>query len=79
MEVNGKKQNSARKGVSLACKIINEENPTITYGRQFDSTHNLYSSLTRSSIDSLKINFKDKLDVEDWKLVVKLKKIFSII
>merc|ERR1712025_1208434 len=33
MEANGKEQNSARKGVSLACKIVNDENPTITYGR----------------------------------------------
>lgn len=79
IEANGKEQETARKGASVAIRIVNEHNPTITYGRQFDSTHSLYSTLTRASIDALKANFKDKLETEDWKLVVKLKKIFNII
>ena len=79
IECNGKEQDIARKGASVAVKIINESNPNLTYGRQFDATHSLYSTLTRASIDALKANFKDKLDMEEWKLVVKLKKVFNIL
>jgi len=79
IECNGKEQETARKGSSVACRIVNETNPTITYGRQFDSTHCLYSTLSRNSINALKENFKDKLENEDWRLVVKLKKVFNII
>ena len=50
----------------------------MTYGRQFDHTHALYSKLTRQSIDALKMYFKDDVSKEDWGLVVKLKKVFNI-
>jgi len=79
IEANGNEQETAKKGASVAVKIVNETNPTITYGRQFDSTHALYSTLTRASIDALKLNFKDKLENDDWKLVVRLKKVYNII
>lgn len=79
IEANGKEQETARKGASVAIRIVNENNPTITYGRQFDASHSLYSTLTRASINALKENFKDKLETEDWRLVVKLKKVFAII
>ena len=79
IESNGREQETARKGTSVAVKIVNEQNPTITYGRQFDSTNYLYSTLSRASIDALKLHFKDKLETEDWKLVVKLKKVYNII
>ncbi|GMI49842.1 hypothetical protein TeGR_g6848, partial [Tetraparma gracilis] len=79
IEMNGKEQQTARKGDSVAVKIVNDSNPNLTYGRQFDATKNLYSFLTRQSIDALKLNFKDALEKEDWRLVIKLKKIFNII
>ena len=79
IESNGREQETAKKGASIAVKIVNESNPNIMYGRQFDATHSLYSTLTRASIDALKTNFKDKLENEDWRLVVKLKKVFNII
>lgn len=79
IESNGKEQETARKGSSVAIKIVNESNPNLQYGRQFDSSHSLYSTLTRASIDALKANFRDKLENADWKLVVKLKKVFNII
>jgi len=79
IESNGREQQTAKKGSSVAIKIVNESNPNITYGRQFDATHSLYSTLTRASIDALKANFKDALENEDWRLVVKLKKVFNII
>jgi translation initiation factor 5B len=79
IESNGREQQSARKGSSVAVRIVNEGNPNITYGRQFDASNMLYSTLTRASIDALKENFKDALENEDWRLVVKLKKVFNII
>lgn len=79
IESNGRQQDTARKGLSVAVKIVNEGNPTITYGRQFDATNMLYSQLSRASIDALKAHFKDQLENEDWRLVVKLKKVFNII
>lgn len=60
IEANGTEQETARKGASVAIKIVNEHNSTITYGRQFDATNLLYSTLTRASINALKMNFKDK-------------------
>lgn len=79
IEQNGREQETARKGISVAIKIQNESNPNITYGRQFDASHSLYSTMSRASIDALKLNFKEKLEPEDWRLVVKLKKVFGII
>jgi translation initiation factor 5B len=79
IESNGREQQTARKGASIAVKIVNESNPTMTYGRQFDSSNMLYSQLTRASIDALKAHFKDQLENEDWRLVVKLKKVYNII
>lgn len=79
IESNGREQQTARKGNSVAVKIVNESNPNITYGRQFDATNMLYSTLTRDSIDALKAHFKDQLENEDWRLVIKLKKVFNII
>jgi len=79
IESNGREQETARKGTSVSCKIVNESNPSITYGRQFDASSMLYSTLTRASIDALKENFKDHLEKSDWMLVVKLKKVLNII
>jgi len=79
IENSGKSEDTARKGMSVAIKIVNEHHPTMTYGRQFDASNSLYSTLTRASIDALKANFKDKLENDDWKLVVKMKKVFGII
>jgi hypothetical protein len=64
-------------GTSVSIKIACE-NSTMTYGRQFDHTNALYSKLTRQSIDALKVFFKDDMTKDDWGLVVKLKKVFSI-
>ena len=79
IESNGNQQQIARKGASVAIRIFNESNPNLTYGRQFDASNMLYSTLTRTSIDALKANFKDQLEKEDWRLVVKLKKVFNIL
>lgn len=46
IESNHKEVPSARKGMSVAVRIANEENPTLTYGRQFDHTDTLYSKVS---------------------------------
>ncbi len=38
----------------------------------------LYSVITRKSINLLKDNFKEDLTKDDWRLVVKLKSVFEI-
>lgn len=38
----------------------------------------LVSRISRKSIDVLKQHFRDDLSKEDWRLVVKLKKVFGI-
>lgn len=35
--------------------------------------------MTRDSIDALKNYFKDEMEKDDWRLVIKLKKVFEII
>lgn len=70
----------AKKGEEFACKIEqSKSDQQIVFGRHFDATCQLVSKLTRESIDLLKANFKDDLSEADWRLVVKLKKVFDIV
>jgi len=78
IENNHKEVNTARKGDNVALQIRDENNPTLTFGRQFDHKFPVYSKITRESIDALKEFFKDEMSKEDWKLVIKMKKIFNI-
>mmetsp|Transcript_7232 Transcript_7232/g.11613 ORF Transcript_7232/g.11613 Transcript_7232/m.11613 type:complete len:433 (+) Transcript_7232:185-1483(+) len=75
---NNKEVTKAVKGDSVALQIRDESNPTLTYGRQFDHKYPVYSKLSRESIDALKEFFKDEMGKEDWKLVIKMKKVFNI-
>jgi translation initiation factor 5B len=59
LEINHKEVTTAKKGTQLSIRIVNEHNSTITYGRQFDHTHNLYSKISRGSIDACKEYFKE--------------------
>ncbi|ETW09615.1 translation initiation factor aIF-2 [Aphanomyces invadans] len=77
IERDNKTVETAKKGSNVAVKIESDSN--VTYGRQFDHTHKLYSHLSRASIDALKENFKDDLGKDDWRLVIKLKPVFGII
>lgn len=79
IQSNHKEVERVKKGTECAIKIVNETNPNITFGRQFDATHTLYSKLSRGSINALKTSFKDDLSNDDWRLVIKLKKVFSIV
>ena len=72
--------NMVKKGNAVAVKFEpTADSLHVTYGRHFDFNNTLYSKLTRGSIDALKENFKDDLGKEDWRLVIKMKKIFNIV
>ena len=43
-----------------------------------DVQDKLISKISRKSIDLLKKHFKDDLEKDDWRLVIKLKKMFGI-
>jgi len=79
IESNNVKVDKIRKGQQCAISIVNEGNPGMTFGRQFNGEHALYSELNRHSIDALKKYFKDEMTDPDWRLVIKMKKVFSII
>ncbi|GJQ10837.1 hypothetical protein GpartN1_g2628.t1 [Galdieria partita] len=79
IEQNKKPVSVARRGDSVAVKISSRQTETIMYGRHFDEKNDLYSKLSRRAIDLLKENFRDELSVEDWQLVVKLKKMLNIL
>ncbi|KAI5079715.1 hypothetical protein GOP47_0005194 [Adiantum capillus-veneris] len=80
MEVNHKVVDTAKKGQAVAMKIAGSTPEEIQkmYGRHFDHQDELVSHITRRSIDVLKESFRDELSVDEWKLVVKLKKLFNI-
>ncbi|KAG6556163.1 hypothetical protein Mapa_002104 [Marchantia paleacea] len=80
MEVNHKVVDTAKKGNTVAMKIVgtNAEETQKMYGRHFDMEDEFVSSITRKSIDLLKENYRDDLTMEDWRLLVKLKKLFEI-
>lgn len=79
IELNKKAVMTARKGESVAVKIQHKSTEHIMYGRHFDFQDQLVSKMSRTSIDLLKESFRDDLETEDWRLVVRLKKAFDII
>ena len=69
----------AKKGDEVAVKVEMEKGgQTIIVGRQFEQTQQIVSRLSRESIDQLKANFKEDLTEDDWRLVIKLKKVLDI-
>jgi len=79
IEHDHKEVQMAKKGDDCAIKIEQlVGGQDYYYGRHFDHNDNLVSKLTRESIDLLKANFKDEMELEDWALVKKLKPVFGI-
>ena len=79
LQKNHEDVKEAKKGDEVAVKIeMDKGGPNIIVGRQFDQTHQLVSRLSRESIDQLKANFKEDLTDDDWRLVIKLKKLLEI-
>lgn len=77
IELNKKGVEKATKNQEVCIKVEGE--PHITFGRHFDATQKVYSKITRENIDVLKEFFRDELTMDDWKLVMQLKKIFNIV
>lgn len=78
IELNKKSVTLAHRSASVAIKIEGKKTENIMYGRHFDNTDPLVSKMSRKAIDLLKENFRDDLQTEDWRLVVKLKTMFKI-
>ena len=77
LEINRKQADMAKQGQTAAVKI--DAVTSIQFGRQFDHTYQLYSRVTRRSIDALKEFFKEECERSDWDLLIKLKKQFGVI
>jgi translation initiation factor 5B len=75
---NRKDVTVATKGLSVSIKINNEENPNIMFGRQFNDTHQLYSMISRKSLNLMKEHFREKFTKETVQLILRLKQLFSI-
>lgn len=82
LEVNHKSMDQVKKGQTAAGVAMRLENPSSAqpvWGRHVDETDNLYSLISRKSIDTLKDPaFRDSVSKEDWLLIKKLKPVFDI-
>ncbi|CAK9016099.1 unnamed protein product [Durusdinium trenchii] len=79
IENNKKSVPKARRGDTVCVKIEQTTAQNhIMFGRHFDHTSQLYSHISRQSIDTLKEHFKDEMIKEDWELIIGMKKVFEI-
>eukprot|EP00960_Hanusia_phi_P044945 756940-Hanusia_phi.AAC.3 len=76
---NHKEVKVAKVGMSVAVKIepMNDLQSHILYGRQFDHKVKLYSKITREGIQAMKDHFGEDMTSDDWKLMSRLKQLFS--
>ncbi len=63
---------------TLTPRLPGPQEQSRLFGRHFDEHDELVSRISRESINALKNHFRDELGTEDWRLVVKLKKVFGI-
>ena len=61
------------------CIKIENVSRKLIYGRHFEGTEKIYSRISRQSIEAVKAHFRDEMTKADWKLMIKLKKVFEII
>jgi len=66
----------ATKGMEVSVKIEGEK---VTVGRDLFEEDELVSQISRSSINCLKTYFKDDMEKDYWKLIIKLKKLLKIL
>ncbi|CAN3365985.1 eukaryotic translation initiation factor 5B [Diutina catenulata] len=82
LEVAHKGVDSVKKGQTAQGVAMRLENPSSAqpvWGRHVDESDNLYSLITRRSIDTLKDPaFRDTVSRDDWLLIKKLKPVFDI-
>ena len=63
----------------VAMRLENPSAAQPTWGRHVDESDNLYSLISRKSIDTLKDPaFRDSVTRDDWLLIKKLKSVFDI-
>jgi translation initiation factor 5B len=61
--------------VAIRIKVADS---SLAAGRHFDESSTYVSQITRNSINALKNYFREDMTTDDWKLVIKLKKILNI-
>ena len=61
--------------VAIRIKVADS---SLAAGRHFDENSTYVSQITRASIEVLKFYFREDMTNDDWKLVIKLKKILNI-
>jgi translation initiation factor 5B len=67
----------AKQGTSVAISVISKDK--FIYGKQFDNkVGDVYSKISRESIDVVKEFFSDEVTKGDYDLIQKLKKTFNI-
>ncbi|KAI8342798.1 hypothetical protein BC941DRAFT_344964 [Chlamydoabsidia padenii] len=71
------KKGQAGGGVAIKIECAVYETPK-TFGRHLEEKDEIYSKISRQSIDVLKESFRKDMSKDDWALVVKLKKVLSI-
>eukprot|EP00928_Gymnodinium_smaydae_P098743 TRINITY_DN9247_c0_g1_i5.p1 TRINITY_DN9247_c0_g1~~TRINITY_DN9247_c0_g1_i5.p1 ORF type:complete len:1365 (+),score=495.31 TRINITY_DN9247_c0_g1_i5:118-4095(+) len=79
IERDHKQVQIARRGDRVCVKIEQTTMQShITIGRHFEISNQLFSKISRNSIDTLKANFRDEVQKEDWELIKGMKQIFDI-
>jgi translation initiation factor 5B len=80
IELNHKPRQSAKKGdpaVAVRIEGAVYETPK-AYGRHFTEENDIYSLISRDSIDILKTSFRGEMTDDYWKLVIRLKSLLGI-
>ncbi|CAG8609948.1 6754_t:CDS:10 [Paraglomus brasilianum] len=71
------RKGQASGGVAVKIECPSYETPKMI-GRHFVEQDELYSKISRQSIDVVKESFRDDVSKEDWALIIKLKKILNV-
>lgn len=79
IQANHKQVEAARVGASVAVKIESAGGcqPRVAYGRHFDASSELVSSISRESVDAME-HFADEMTREDLELLAALACVFKI-
>jgi translation initiation factor 5B len=79
IQINNADVKEAKKGEEVAMKLeLSAGQQKVMAGRHFDESSKLYSKLSRESINKLKENFKDDVDDDGWRCVIKIKRLLQI-
>ncbi|RKO87880.1 hypothetical protein BDK51DRAFT_20506, partial [Blyttiomyces helicus] len=76
IEMNHKAKTEAKKGdpsVAIRIEVPGFDTPRM-FGRHFDEKNEIYSQITRQSIDILKNAFRNDVSKEEWGLIANVLK-----